>query len=573
MFKNLQLWLTEIHGILGPKNVVRFIWVSFVSVLGAVFEMLGIGLVVPLFIEIYGLSEVDTIGHGSSYLFDVLELVSADVLLFLVIALLLMGLVFRWLATHLQIAFVHHIERLLTSQFVRLVDAQSESEVHSSEFSQAILAEVSQFIGNTLMPVLQAISSAFVACALLAVMISTNLFITLSTLSLFGALYCSVFLLFRRKILKFGNRRLALNAIRFRTVSDLFFAFRELYIYKQLKLLHSRFDTAALEYEQVQRSLKILGLFPRFLIEGMLLLFLGIALHWLSQNSQANLGLMLGTVGTFVYCFMRLAPTLQLSYACATQIWGNRAGLSRLSQLNASQHYADQFQTSEADSVSSMTCGPLVAKDVCFEYEATKILDSVNLSVNKGDRILIEGASGAGKSTLINIMMGLMKPTRGTVDCSSANVHDELGTWFDQISLVPQDPFIFDESALFNVCLGEQNVDRSWLNEIWRACAICDFISWDDFIGEKNRLGERGEFISGGQRQRIVLARALLKRRPFLFLDEGTNQLDISTEALVLNQISELVPDVTIIAVRHGSNIPLIYTRRVKLESGKVIQY
>ncbi len=200
----------------------------------------------------------------------------------------------------------------------------------------------------------------------------------------------------------------------------------------------------------------------------------------------------------------------------------------------------------------------ITLKDVSYKYEEknNKVLENINLKINKGDKIAIKGKTGSGKTTLINIMTGLLTPLSGNLFVDEIEINEEnKKNWQKNIALVPQNVFLNDCSILENIMLGydlsQKNEEK--LKTILKDCELENFINkLPNKLNEK--VGERGVRISGGQKQRIGIARALYRDSDIIILDEPTNALDFKMETKILNSLLANRKRKTIIVIMHSEN-------------------
>lgn len=182
-----------------------------------------------------------------------------------------------------------------------------------------------------------------------------------------------------------------------------------------------------------------------------------------------------------------------------------------------------------------------------FSYGEKEILSNCNLTINKGDKILIKGQSGEGKSTLLKLLMGIYAPTSGEIKVK-INGKGYLPTNLKDIfSFVPQDNMLFLGSVKENITFNKNYLDEEILKVL--DLASIDFIDKTNDGLNKN-IGENGLNLSVGQGQRIALARGLISNNPVLILDEATSSLDENTEEKVLENIASL-KDLTVVFVSH----------------------
>lgn len=193
-------------------------------------------------------------------------------------------------------------------------------------------------------------------------------------------------------------------------------------------------------------------------------------------------------------------------------------------------------------------------KDITFAYEknSCNILENINLSIEKGQAIGLIGASGAGKSTLVDILLGLLVPSKGEVFMDGVKITSIPELWSKTIAYVPQNVFLSSASILENVAFGEK-IDEVDEENVWEALERAELKQFVQSLPEgiMTRTGDRGIRLSGGQRQRIAIARALYHRPEILVLDEATSALDNDTESAIMSAINSLQGQVTMIIVAH----------------------
>src|SRR6476661_6728707 len=176
-------------------------------------------------------------------------------------------------------------------------------------------------------------------------------------------------------------------------------------------------------------------------------------------------------------------------------------------------------------------------RDVSFAYDGHAILKNINLKIHKGKTVALVGSSGAGKSTLADLIPRFHDVTEGELLIDGINIKEySLQSVREQISIVTQEPILFNDTIAANIRLGkEQATDQ----EVEQAAVIANshqFITKKE-EGYKTNIGDRGGKLSGGERQRLTIARAVLKNPPILILDEATSALDTESERLVQDAI------------------------------------
>jgi len=192
------------------------------------------------------------------------------------------------------------------------------------------------------------------------------------------------------------------------------------------------------------------------------------------------------------------------------------------------------------------------AEDVSFRYFAgqSNILEDLNFTINVGSVFAIVGPSGSGKTTLLKLLIGFYKPYQGHLRLGDAALHDiPPADWRRHCGVVMQDGTLFDCSIKDNI-LAACPLNEAWLETVVDASNCREFIRRLP-NGLDTLVTEAASPLSAGQRQRILIARALYKRPRFLLLDEATSALDGQNEAVIVQNIRQLLPNSTIVVVAH----------------------
>jgi ABC-type multidrug transport system fused ATPase/permease subunit len=174
------------------------------------------------------------------------------------------------------------------------------------------------------------------------------------------------------------------------------------------------------------------------------------------------------------------------------------------------------------------------------------------MKIKRSGMTAIVGASGSGKSTIFQLLLKNYRPTSGTIYVNGLNLYSYPGkTLHEIISIVPQEPDLFDMSIRDNICLGfERYISIEEVVSAARMAHIHEYIiSLPD--GYDTIVGHRGSSLSGGQKQRIVLARAFIRNPEILLLDEATSALDTESESHIQQALEEISNETTVIVIAH----------------------
>jgi ATP-binding cassette subfamily B protein len=252
---------------------------------------------------------------------------------------------------------------------------------------------------------------------------------------------------------------------------------------------------------------------------------------------------------------------------------------SLVQEAEASQKRINEFlketpKINNPTEVSTKIKGAIVFENVSFEYEDThiKALTGISFSLEKGKTLAILGKTGSGKSTILSLISRLYDVNHGqiTIDgqpITTVNLYDLR----NQISVVPQDAFLFSDSIKNNIKFGNENAKDEAVIEAAKLAVVHDNIM---LFNEQYEtvLGERGITLSGGQKQRVSIARALIKNAPILLLDDCLSAVDTETEEIILNNLLAYCKDKTTLIVSHRVSSAKNADEILVLEEGKIIE-
>ena len=193
----------------------------------------------------------------------------------------------------------------------------------------------------------------------------------------------------------------------------------------------------------------------------------------------------------------------------------------------------------------------IALREVSFSYGRGNVLENVSMTLPAGSFIAVVGSSGAGKTTVADLIIGLLRPQRGEVWIDDLPMRDiDVKAWRSMIGYVPQETFLFHDTVMANVTLGDSGISRADVETALRRAEAWEFVAaLPD--GMDTVVGERGARLSGGQRQRVAIARALIRNPALLILDEATTALDPETEAGIVATVRRLAGKVTVLSISH----------------------
>ena len=285
--------------------------------------------------------------------------------------------------------------------------------------------------------------------------------------------------------------------------------------------------------------------------------------------SPANI---IPTLALFGAAAFRLLPSANRILASLQSLRFNMVVVDTLEKELRLEEFMD-LQKEDVSSIDDFN--ELDVNDLVYIYpgQDNKIFDRQSLQIRRGQRVGVIGESGSGKTTFINIILGLIEPTSGSVTIDGLNLFERKRAWQKNLGYVPQEVFLDDDSLKKNIAFGvkEQDIDLAQVHKCLEQSQLKSFV--DNLEnGIETVIGERGSKISGGQKQRIGLARALYNSPKILVLDEATSALDTQTESEVMKSVYSLDNELTIIIVAHRLSTLEQVDRLIKLENGKLVE-
>ena len=211
-------------------------------------------------------------------------------------------------------------------------------------------------------------------------------------------------------------------------------------------------------------------------------------------------------------------------------------------------------------------------KNVCFRYEkgSKNVIDGLNVTIKKGEKIALIGFSGAGKTTFCSLLQRFYDVTDGEILIGDVNIKNiSLKRLHQMIGVVEQNVYLFSGTIFQNIQYGNLNSSKEEVINAAKEAGIYEFI---DSLPNKfeTHVGERGIKLSGGQKQRVSIARMFLKKPSILILDEATSSLDINTERIIKDSLKKLSKNKTTITITHRLFTIKNSDRILVLQDGKI---
>ncbi|MDM7918885.1 MAG: ATP-binding cassette domain-containing protein, partial [Methanosarcina sp.] len=284
-------------------------------------------------------------------------------------------------------------------------------------------------------------------------------------------------------------------------------------------------------------------------------------------NGEITFGVMIST--QFIIGMLNAPLTQFVGFIVSAQY--AKISFLRINEIHQLEDEEDNFSTGQLNLIENRS---LSIRNVSFQYSpnAPFVLRQVNIKIPEGKTTAIVGASGSVKSTLLKLLLRLYKPSFGEILAGNMNISNiSLRDWRNQCGVVLQEGKIFNDTILKNIVLGDEEIDFQRLREAVTIAQISTEIERMP-QGYNTKVGEVGRGLSGGQKQRLLIARALYKRPPFLFLDEATNALDAINEYKIVNALMQAFENRTVVVIAHRLSTIINADQIIVLSNGAVVE-
>ena len=332
---------------------------------------------------------------------------------------------------------------------------------------------------------------------------------------------------------------------------------------ERLKEINNSSKTMNESLDKIKKHEGLVRSITDLTIMSAILTFIGVSFYQYSLNNISFTSMILVTViiaSSFgpVVALSNLSNTLLQTFASAQRLFD---------LMDEEPQVVEVFKGEE------IACDSISYKNVDFSYENRdkRVFNKASIEIKKGDKIALIGESGIGKSTFVKLLMRFWDVNNGDIKINNKSIKNiNTSSLRNSQTLVSQETYLFNESILDNIKLGNKNATKEEVIEAAKKASIHSFIETLP-NGYETRVSELGGNLSAGERQRIGLARAFLRNSEVLILDEPTSNLDTLNEGEILKSIRENCKDKTIVLISHRKSTTAICDKTYRLEDGNLV--
>lgn len=572
--------ILKIYSILNLKQIRRCSIIIVAMILGAILEAIGIGAILPLisimenpdFLTVY--PKVTKYAGIFGIMTHIQFIITATFLL--LILYIIKNIYLAW-QNKIQIDFavqnqIYYSEELLTEYL------QKPYLYHLNHNTATLLRNVNSggviVFSLIMVSMFTLLTEIITAVTIWLMLVMIDAFTAIIVAGFIGSLLYFIIKGFRKKITEQGKIQNEYSALYIKCINQSLGAIKETKVSCKEEFFLDAFRKAYFEYGKANGKFLFMNQLPRMLIETIIVcgLLLLIITKLLLGNQPAEIVPLLGVLALAAF---RLMPS-------ANRIVNLSNGI-RFQMPFFNELYEDLLIIKNKGEKETETClqkpesrmdfeNVISVEELSFAYPEIEkqVLNNISFSIPKGKFVGIVGPSGAGKTTFVDILLGLLAPSKGKISVDGKNIYDDIRTWQANLAYVPQSIYLIDGTIRENIALGvdEKEINDALINKVLHMAELYDFVQ-ELPAGIDTTVGERGVKLSGGQRQRIGIARALYYQPQVLVLDEATSALDNETEKSITDTILKLKGQITIIAVAHRLTTLAQCDFKVKFENGK----
>jgi ABC-type bacteriocin/lantibiotic exporter with double-glycine peptidase domain len=357
-------------------------------------------------------------------------------------------------------------------------------------------------------------------------------------------------------------------------VSEGINSFRDLFIKGGREFYVNEIRKTKMKLAGYDAEIKFLPNISKYTIE--ISVILGIAVvagiqFYLFDSNRA-----IAVISVFLAASTRIAPAIirlqQNVITVKASLAGSKPTFELIDELNGVKELE---KTETLITISHKDFSPRInLKNLKFTYSdaINDTIQDISLEISEGKFIAFVGPSGGGKSTLVDLVLGLIAPSSGSITISGLTPVDAIKKWPGSIGYVPQDVFIENSTVKENICLGF-NPELVSDDLVWQALDLADLSEFVKGLdGQLSyRISDAGKNLSGGQRQRLGIARALLTKPKIVIFDEATSALDAETENRVSESILKLTGECTVIFIAHRLSVVRSADMIYYIDKGRIV--
>ena len=549
------------------KEKLFFFVIIFLQFFGMVLELVSIGSLLPIFKSIIDPSWNEKYFGFINKEHRVEVIFIAVIILFIFKSLFLIG------STYIN-------ERIHNKINLRLINDVYSSylnkryEFHINNHSSILLRNLNYVDGvnGFMMRLIGFYSDLILAIMAFFLVLFIDFYITIIAISIMVAVLLSYSLFTKFSIEKYGSNSQSFHSLYMKNMMEGIKSYKEILLSGKQEFFSNRNKEFKKESLKYNLKFSMIEVIPKHLIELIFVFGILVSAYYLVINDKIDFYEYLPLIGVIVLGLYKLLPRLLAIFSSYQQFKYMSPVIDIINEAITQMEKDKAYDLKGEISKPILFEEKIELKDISFSYSDKTILKGLNFLLKKNSCIGICGESGAGKSTILNILTGLISPTKGNILIDGKEQNLSTKSWQSKIGFVSQNTHLLDDTIKTNIVFSSDklSIDEKLMNECIKKSGLDEFIESLE-NGLDTMVGENGTKISGGQIQRIGIARAFYKQPQILILDEPTNSLDQENENKIIDTLKKLKGNITIIIVSHREEPLKLSDIKLSIKNGKII--
>ena len=566
----------DLLSIFKKKHLSRFFVLIFLMIVGAIMETFGISLIIPLVGTL--LSDEFILPNQLTSIIPALKEISKEQMIFASISFFiffyLIKSIYLGFLVYIQSKYIYSVQRHVSTSLYKTYLYQPYSfhlNRNSGEIISNTITESMQFALGFVSPLIYIITDILIIFFISALLFYVEPLGALSVMKLFSIGSYFLYFLSKNRSAIWGEKRQENEAKRIKSAQQGLSGIKEVKLHGFEEIFAEFFSkSTSVSLNSAMKQTTLQGM-PKIFFELLTVIAISLLIFVL-YNSGTSSSQLISTLGIFALAAFKLLPSVA---RLVTNIQALRFANPVINKIK-NELGLEPKQVLFTSNNNLIIEKELTLKNISFQYDKSEnyALDNINLSILSGQSIGIIGSSGAGKSTLVDIILGLLRPHKGKMLVDGKEINSEnIKMWQKNIGYVSQSIYILDDSFKNNIAFGipKDEIDDEKINNATKLAQLETFIN-ELPEGLNTFAGEQGVRISGGQLQRIGIARALYNNPSILVFDEATSALDNETEKSVMDSITNLQGNKTIIIIAHRLTTVKDCDIIIELDKGSIIK-
>ena len=569
--------IKKLYSLFTKSRKKNFIFLIILSLIGTIIEIFSIGLLIPLVSSFSGdINIINNLFSKFNINDDVWKFLNFEntilILLVVYVVKFIFLISFSIFKNNFFFSFqLELIDKLFTSYIKRLYlfHVSSNSARIIKNFSEEIHQVSIGFMGSIIGIITETILITMLLIFLLFLQTKT----TIIVLCITAAISFLIFTVLKKKIATLGRDRENYNYVNLRNIIQALGGIKEIKTFQKENEIINDFKKNSSKLKGVNWLISFYNEVPRIFFE-----FIAVCSFLTILYLFVNLGYSFSVIISYFIVifaiFIRIMPSTNKLIVALVNITINQRSIQVIyNELNSEEISIETDIKVNNEKLNFKS--KIEIQNLSFRYgdEEKKVIKNINLQINKGEILGVIGETGSGKTTFIDLLIGLLDPTEGSILSDGKNIKLNRVDWFKKIGYVPQNIYLNDDSIKKNIAFTSDNalIDEQKVIDSAKKSKLLELLQ-----GKKEGLGfiigERGNLLSGGQKQRLGLARALYDNSEILVLDEFTSALDEATERQIMREISIHKGTKTIILSTHKPSILKYCDRIFDVKNNTVIK-